>query len=63
MNGSTKKKQTHRRRKRICDGKSVGKGNGGGRIMQWEVWGQQMQIIIYIMDKQQGPTVHHKELY
>ena len=51
MNGSTKQKQTHRRRKQICDSKSVGKGNGGGKIMQWEVWGQQMQIIIYRMDE------------
>ena len=27
------------------------------------VWGLQMQTIIYIMDKQQGPTVQHRELY
>ena len=26
-------------------------------------WGQQIQTIIYIMDKQQGPTVQHRELY
>ena len=27
------------------------------------VWGQQMQTVMYRMDKQQGPTVQHKELY
>ena len=25
------------------------------------IWGQQMQTIIYRMDKQQGPTVQHRE--
>ena len=27
------------------------------------VWDEQMQTIIYRMDKQQGPTVYHRELY
>ena len=27
------------------------------------VWDQQMQTIMYRMDKQQGPTVEHRELY
>ena len=27
------------------------------------VWDQQMQTVIYRMDKQQGPTVQHRELY
>ena len=27
------------------------------------VWSQQMQTITYRMDKQQGPTVQHRELY
>ena len=27
------------------------------------VWGQQMQTIIYLMGKQQGPTVQYGELY
>ena len=27
------------------------------------VWDQQMQISIHRMDKQQGPTVQHRELY
>ena len=26
-------------------------------------WGQQMEAIIYRMDKKQGPTVEHRELY
>ena len=35
---------------------------GGGRD-GLGVWDQQMQTIIYRMDKQKGPTVQHKELY
>ena len=31
----------------------------GGRA----VWELQMQTIIYRMDKEQGPTVQHRELY
>jgi len=27
------------------------------------VWGWQMQIIIYMMDKQQSPPVQHREPY
>ena len=27
------------------------------------VWNQQMQTTIHKMDKQQGPTVQHRELY
>jgi len=27
------------------------------------VWDEQMQSVIYRMDKQQGPTVEHSELY
>ena len=27
------------------------------------VWDLQMQTILYKMDKQQGPTVQHRELY
>ena len=59
MNMSTKQKQTHRYRKQSC-------GCQGG--WGWErdgvgVCDQQMQTIIYRMDKQQGPTVQHRELY
>ena len=56
MNISTKQKQTHRHRNRLEVGR-VGWGDGEG------VWGQQMQTIIYRMDKQQGPPVEHPELY
>ena len=57
--GYTLKKQTHRHREQTC-----GCQGGGG----WErdglgVWGQQMQTIIYRMDKQQSPTVQYRELY
>ena len=27
------------------------------------VWDQQIRIIIYRMDKQQGPNVQHREVY
>ena len=37
------------------------KGKGGAGELG--VWDQQMQTITYRMDKQQGPTVEHRELY
>ena len=55
MNLPTKQKQIHRHRG--CQGRGgVGEGWTG-------VWTQQMQTITYRMDKQQGPTVQHRELY
>ena len=52
-NLSTKQKQTHRHREQTygCQ--------GGGKIGREGVggWDQQMQSIIYRIDKQQGPTV------
>ena len=58
-NLSMKRKQTHRHREQTC-------GCQGGE--RWErvglgVWDQQMETGIYRMDKQQGPTVQHRELY
>ena len=58
MNISMKQKQTHRHREQTC-------GCQGGE--EWErerlgVWDQQLQTIIYRMDKQ-GPTVQHREIY
>ena len=53
MNLTTEQKQTHRHREQTC-GCRWGEGlkrDGLG------VWDQQMQTIIYRMDKQQGPTV------
>ena len=38
-----------------------GKGDGGG--MDWEFGVSRWQTIIHRMDKQQGPTVWHRELY
>ena len=57
MNLSTNQKQTHRHRKQVA------KGEGGWGRDGLGVWDQQMQTIIYRMDKQQGPTVQHRELY
>ena len=59
VNLSTKQKQAHSHREQTC-GFQGGKG--------WErdgvgVWDFQMQTIMYRMDKQQGPTVQHRELY
>ena len=52
-----KEKQTHREQTCGCQWE----GEWG-----WDklgVWDQQMQTIIYSMDKQQGPTLQHRELY
>ena len=59
MNLSMKQKQNHRHREQTggCQG-----GGGWGRDGVGG-WGQQMQAFIYRMDKQQGPTVWHRELY
>ena len=53
MNLSTKHKQTHRHREQTCGCQ----GEGGWGRNGLAVWDQQMQTIIYKMDKQQGPTV------
>ena len=57
MTLSTKQKQPHRHRDQTCG--CLG-GQGGGRLGGWGWW---MQTIIFRMDKQQGPTVLHRELY
>ena len=59
MNLATKQKQTHRHREQTC-GFQGGRGQGREDL---GVWDQQMQTIMYRMDKQQGPTVQHRELY
>ena len=48
-----KQKQTHRHRKQTC-------GCQEGELGAWD---QQMQNIIYRMNKQQGLTIQHRELY
>ena len=40
------------------------KGKGGGqRRNKLGVWDQQIHTTIYKIDKKQGPTVQHRELY
>ena len=58
MSISTKQKQTHRHREQTCGCQGGGRGREG-----LGVWDQQMQTSIYRMDKQQGPTAEHRELY
>ena len=53
MNLSMKEKQTHRHREQTCGGQGGWKWGRDGQ----GVWDQQMQTIIYRIDKQQGPTV------
>ena len=59
MNLSTKQKQTHRRETRPVVAKGVGEVGRDGL----GVWDQQMQTVTYRMDKEQGPTALHRELY
>ena len=58
LNLSMKQKQTHRYRGQICGCQGGSRGGGAGM----GVWDQQMQTGKYRIDKQQGPTVEHKEL-
>ena len=58
MNLSMKQKQTHRHREQTC---GCQWGGGVWERMEWEFGGQQTSI--YKMDKHQGPTVQHRELY
>ena len=58
MNLYTKQKQTHRHRKQTYGYQRVKWGRD-----KLGVWDQQIQITIYRTDKQQGPTVQHRELY
>ena len=48
--------QTQRTDLWLQEGGAVGEGCIG-------IWGQQMHTSIYRMEKQQGPTVEHRELY
>ena len=59
VNLSTKQKQTHRHRDQTCGCQGGGRRDRDGLGL----WGWQMQTIIFRMDKQQGPTVQHRELY
>ena len=59
MNLSVKQKQTDRHREQTygCQ------GGGGWGTNEVGGWDQQIQTIVYRMDKQQGPTVQHREQY
>ena len=58
MNLPMKQKQTqgHREQKVVAKGEEDQGRDGLG------VWGEQMQTTMYRMDKQQGPTVEHRDL-
>ena len=58
MNLFTKQKQTHRHRKQTYDYR-----RGKGDRDKLGVWDQQIQTTIYKIDKRQGPSVQHRELY
>ena len=54
----TKQKETHRPRKQI-----YGYQRGNGRRDKLRVGDWQTPTTIYKIEKQQGPTVQHRELY
>ena len=58
MNLTTEQKQTHRHRKQ-----TYGYQRGRAGRDKLGVWDQQIQTTVDKIDKQQGPTVQHKELY
>ena len=57
MNLSMKQKQNQGHREQ------TGGFQGWGERVGVGVWDQQMQTGIYRMDRQQSPTVQHRELY
>ena len=57
MNLFTKETYRHRNQTYGCQ------GEGGWRRDGLGVWDQRVQTIMYKMDKKQGPTVQHRELY
>ena len=57
MNFFQKQRQNHRHREQTY-GYERGK-----RQDKSGAWNQQIQTIMYKIDKQQGPTVQHRELY
>ena len=64
MNLPTKQEQIHRHRKQTCACQGWGvEGVWAQGREGLGVWDQQMQTIIYRIDKQQGSTVQHRELY
>ena len=57
MNLFTKQKQIHRHRKQTY---GYQRGKVGDKL---GVWDEDIHTTIYKTDKQQGPTVGHRELY
>ena len=55
MNLSTEQKETHRHREQDCGCQGVGRERDG--------WQFGVSKLVYLMDKLQGPTVEHRELY
>ena len=60
MNLSIKQKQTHKHRRQTC---TVAKWEGVWGTEGFGVWDQQIPNRMYGMNKQQGPTALHRELY
>ena len=60
MNLFTKQEQTHRHRKQTYVTKQETGEEGGDKLL---VWDQQIHKTIHKIDKQQEPTVQHRELY
>ena len=59
MNLFIKQKQIYRHRKQTY-GYQRGKAEGRDKL---GVWDQEIQTIIYKINKQQGPTLQHRALY
>ena len=59
MNLFIKQKQIYRYRKQTY-GYQRGKAEGRDKL---GVWDQEIQTIIYKINKQQGPTLQHRALY
>ena len=59
MNLLLKQKQTYRHRKQTY-GYPRGKAEGRDKL---GVWDQEIQAIIYKINKQKGPTLQHRALY
>ena len=59
MNLFIKQNKTHRYRKQ---NHGYQRRKGWGEI-QFGIWDEQILTAIYITNKQQGPTVQHRELY
>ena len=60
MSISMKQKHIHTYRENRLNGCQGEGGQGKEGLGDWD---QQMRTIMYRMDKQQGPTVQHGELY